>query len=42
MSYVELAKLYCDAKEMDVRRQKLLKLEGEIVTSLPVLDYRMH
>ena len=42
VSYVELAKLYCDAKEVDARLQELLKIEGEIVTSLPVRDDRMH
>ena len=42
VSYVDLAKEYCDPKEVDVRLQELLKLEGEIVTSLPVRDDRIH
>ncbi|GAA4357957.1 tRNA-(ms[2]io[6]A)-hydroxylase [Hymenobacter saemangeumensis] len=42
VSYVDLAKEYCDPKEVDVRLQELLKIEGEIVTSLPVRDDRMH
>ena len=42
VSYVELAKEYCDPKEVEVRLQELLKIEGEIVTSLPVRDDRMH
>ena len=42
VSYVELAKEYCDPQEVDVRLQELLKIEGEIVTSLPVRDDRMH
>src|SRR6476469_8714399 len=42
VSYVDLAKEYCDPKEVDVRLQELLKIEGEIVTNLPVRDDRMH
>ncbi|WBO86296.1 tRNA-(ms[2]io[6]A)-hydroxylase [Hymenobacter yonginensis] len=42
VSYVELAKEYCDPKQVEERLQELLKIEGEIVTSLPVRDDRMH
>jgi tRNA 2-(methylsulfanyl)-N6-isopentenyladenosine37 hydroxylase len=42
VSYVELAKEYCDPKEVEIRLQELLKIEGEIVTNLPVRDDRMH
>ncbi|WP_375436507.1 tRNA-(ms[2]io[6]A)-hydroxylase [uncultured Hymenobacter sp.] len=42
VSYVDLAKEYCDSKEVEMRLQELLKLEGEIVTNLPVRDDRMH
>ncbi|MDF7811781.1 tRNA-(ms[2]io[6]A)-hydroxylase [Hymenobacter sp. YC55] len=42
VSYVDLAKEYCDPKEVEIRLQELLKLEGEIVTNLPVRDDRMH
>ena len=42
VSYVALAKEYCDAQEVDARLQELLKIEGEIVTNLPVRDDRMH
>ena len=42
VSYVELAKEYCDPAVVDVRLQELLKIEGEIVTNLPVRDDRMH
>ncbi|MBC6698722.1 tRNA-(ms[2]io[6]A)-hydroxylase [Hymenobacter puniceus] len=42
VSYVELAKEYCDPKLVEERLQELLKIEGEIVTSLPVRDDRMH
>jgi tRNA-(ms[2]io[6]A)-hydroxylase len=42
VSYVDLAKEYCDPKEVETRLQELLKLEGEIVTNLPVRDDRMH
>ncbi len=42
VSYVDLAREYCDAKEVDARLQELLKIEGDIVTSLPVRDDRMH
>ena len=42
VSYVDLAKEYCDAKEVEIRLQELLKIEGEIVVSLPVRDDRMH
>lgn len=42
VAYVDLAKEYCDAKEVEARLQELLKIEGEIVTNLPVRDDRMH
>jgi tRNA-(ms[2]io[6]A)-hydroxylase len=42
VSYVDLAKEYCDPKEVDERLQELLKIEGEIVTNLPVRNDRMH
>ena len=42
VSYVELAKAYCDPKTVDERLQELLKIEGDIVTNLPVRDDRMH
>jgi tRNA-(ms[2]io[6]A)-hydroxylase len=42
VSYVDLAKEYCNPKEVEGRLQELLKIEGEIVTSLPVRDDRMH
>ena len=42
VSYVDLAKEYCDAKEVETRLQELLKIEGEIVVNLPVRDDRMH
>ena len=42
VSYVDLAKEYCDPKEVDIRLQELLKIEGEIITNLPVRDDRMH
>lgn len=42
VSYVDLAKEYRDPKEVDARLQELLKIEGEIITSLPVRDDRMH
>lgn len=42
VSYVELAKEYCDAAAVDARLQELLLVEGEIVTNLPVRDDRMH
>ena len=42
VSYVDLAKEYCDPTEVDARLQELLRHEGEIVTSLPVRDDRMH
>ncbi|MFD2785484.1 tRNA-(ms[2]io[6]A)-hydroxylase [Hymenobacter rubripertinctus] len=42
VSYVDLAKEYCAAGEVDARLQELLKIEGAIVTSLPVRDDRMH
>ncbi|UOQ64439.1 tRNA-(ms[2]io[6]A)-hydroxylase [Hymenobacter volaticus] len=42
VSYVDLAKEYCDPKEVETRLQELLKVEGEIVTNLPVRDDRMH
>jgi tRNA-(ms[2]io[6]A)-hydroxylase len=42
VSYVELAKEYCDAREVDARLQELLKIEGEIITNLPVRNDRMH
>ncbi len=42
VSYVELAKEYCEAAAVDARLQELLLVEGEIVTNLPVRDDRMH
>jgi tRNA-(ms[2]io[6]A)-hydroxylase len=42
VSYVDLAKEYCDPKVVDERLQELLKIEGEIVTNLPVRNDRMH
>ena len=42
VSYVDLAKEYCDPQEVDARLQELLQIEGEIVTNLPVRDDRMH
>ncbi len=42
VSYVDLAKEYCDPKEVDERLQELLQVEGEIITNLPVRDDRMH
>ncbi|QDA61851.1 tRNA-(ms[2]io[6]A)-hydroxylase [Hymenobacter jejuensis] len=42
VAYVDLAKEYCDPKEVEARLQELLKIEGEIVTNLPVRDDRMH
>lgn len=42
VSYVELAKEYCDPAVVDARLQELLKIEGDIVTNLPVRDDRMH
>ena len=42
VSYVDLAKEYADPREVETRLQELLKIEGEIVTSLPVRDDRMH
>lgn len=42
VSYVDLAKEYCDPQEVDARLQELLKIEGEIVTNLPVRNDRMH
>jgi tRNA-(ms[2]io[6]A)-hydroxylase len=42
VSYVDLAKEYCDPQDVETRLQELLKIEGEIVTSLPVRDDRMH
>lgn len=42
VSYVELAKEYCDPKLVEERLQELLLIEGEIVTNLPVRDDRMH
>jgi tRNA-(ms[2]io[6]A)-hydroxylase len=42
VSYVDLAKEYCDSDEVDARLQELLKIEGEIVVSLPVRNDRMH
>jgi tRNA-(ms[2]io[6]A)-hydroxylase len=42
VSYVDLAKEYCASKEVDARLQELLKIEGEIVTNLPVRNDRMH
>ena len=42
VSYVDLAKEYCNPQEVETRLQELLQLEGEIVTNLPVRDDRMH
>ncbi|MBC8083610.1 MAG: tRNA-(ms[2]io[6]A)-hydroxylase [Hymenobacter sp.] len=42
VSYVELAKEYCNPQEVEARLQELLLLEGQIVTNLPVRDDRMH
>jgi tRNA-(ms[2]io[6]A)-hydroxylase len=42
VSYVDLAKEYCDPQDVETRLQELLKIEGEIVTNLPVRDDRMH
>ena len=42
VSYVELAKEYCDPTMVEERLQELLKIEGEIVTNLPVRDDRIH
>lgn len=42
VSYVDLAKAYCDPKAVEERLQELLVIEGEIVTNLPVRDDRMH
>ena len=42
VAYVDLAKEYCDVREVDARLQDLLLIEGEIVTNLPVRDYMMH
>ena len=42
VSYVDLAKEYCDPQVVDARLQELLQIEGDIVTSLPVRDDRMH
>ncbi|WP_022824867.1 tRNA-(ms[2]io[6]A)-hydroxylase [Hymenobacter norwichensis] len=42
VSYVDLAKEYCDPEEVDARLQELLKLEGEIVSNLPVRNDRVH
>src|SRR6476469_2286278 len=42
VSYVDLAKEYCDPAVVDARLQELLEIEGEIVTNLPVRDDRMH
>ena len=42
VSYVNLAKEYCDPKLVEERLQELLVIEGEIVLNLPVRDDRMH
>ena len=42
VSYVDLAKEYCNPKLVEERLQELLVIEGEIVTNLPVRDDRMH
>jgi len=42
VSYVDLAKEYCDPKIVDERLQELLVIEGEIITNLPVRDDRIH
>ncbi len=42
VSYVDLAKEYCDPQTVDARLQELLLIEGDIVTNLPVRDDRVH
>lgn len=42
VTYVDLAKRYADPALVDVRLQELLKIEGEIVSKLPVRADRMH
>jgi tRNA 2-(methylsulfanyl)-N6-isopentenyladenosine37 hydroxylase len=42
VTYVDLAKLYADPAAVDARLQELLRIEGEIVTHLPVRADRMH
>lgn len=42
VSYVDLAKEYCDLKLVEERLQELLVIEGEIILNLPVRDDRMH
>ena len=42
VSYVDLAKEYCDPNLVNERLQELLMIEGEIITNLPVRDDRMH
>lgn len=42
VSYVDLAKEYCNPQEVETRLQELLRIEGDIVTNLPVRDDRMH
>ena len=42
VSYVDLAKEYCDPITVEERLQELLKIEGEIVTNLPLRDDRIH
>lgn len=42
VSYVDLAKEYCDPKIVDERLQELLVIEGEIIANLPVRDDRIH
>lgn len=42
VAYVDLAKEYANHHEVDQRLQELLKIEGEIITNLPVRDDRMH
>lgn len=42
VSYVDLAKEYCADYDVYARLQELLKIEGDIVTALPVRDDRMH
>lgn len=42
VSYVDLAKEYCNPQEVETRLQELLRIEGDIVSSLPVRDDRVH
>jgi len=42
VTYVDLAKQYADSAAVDARLQELLRIEGEIITKLPVRADRMH